>query len=222
MSKTTMVLSQIVVAAVVVAIYGFFCCVGNDKSWQDIYDSCDKSVIEVYALTTGADSEQLSSGTGFVYRLNGRYVVVTNRHVASAASQLAMRFPDDVVATATVLDASELHDLAAVEPEGVNLKRYGSLPAGNSLDLKLGEELLTIGHPVGESHHISVGFYAGKSTDSRGRTLLRLSMAVDPGNSGGPLLNQQGEVVGVITQRVAESANIAFAIPIEKLLELSL
>lgn len=116
---------------------------------------------------------------------------------------------------ASVLDASERNDLAVMEIPSANLGHYHALGQGRSSDLRIGEELMTIGHPIGESHHISVGFYTGRFTLDD-RTLLRMSMPVDPGNSGGPLFNRRGEVVGVVSQKRSES-NIAYAFPIEKI-----
>lgn len=187
-----------------------------NNPWQSIHNNCDKSVAEIYAVESDDAESDITSGTGFVIDLCGRNFIITNRHVASGAFGVVAMFHDEALGIITLVDASEIHDLALLEPVDLNVERYGALKMGSSKRLKIGEEVMTIGHPISESHHISVGFYTGKYTDDRGCTLLRLSMAVDPGNSGGPLLNRSGEVIGVVCQKVKESANIAFAIPIEK------
>jgi len=218
MNKAKLLLLQLLISIIVVVLWWTVFVVREQSPWQRVYYSSERSVVEIYAWAIGDSTIGLQSGTGFVYNLRGKLVILTNRHVASAATNPIVQFQDiDDAFVGEILDASELHDLAILQPQGVNLKRYGGLPQGCSSDLRIGEEAMTIGHPIRESHHISVGFYTGKFTDRRGRTLLRLSMAVDPGNSGGPLLNRKGQVVGVISQRVEESTNIAFAIPIEKI-----
>jgi S1-C subfamily serine protease len=216
MNRTKLFLLQVLIAVMVVVLCWTFFVVREQNRWQRVYDSTDASVVEIHALAIGGGAIGLQSGTGFVCDVHGKFVVVTNRHVVSAVTGPLVRFRDGVDAVAKILDSSELHDLAVLEPQAVNLERYGALPQGRSSDLRIGEEVMTIGHPILESHHIAVGFYTGKSTDKRGRTLLRLSMTVDRGSSGGPLLNRKGHVVGVISQKVGESANIAFAIPIDK------
>lgn len=192
----------------------------SHNPWQRVYERSNGSVVEIFAFTL--KGELGSTGTGFVFEAAERLFILTNRHVAPPSLHSFARFSDGETRSTRLFDASELHDLAFLEPdEGISLRRFGSLPPGQSSTLRIGEEVMTIGHPIHESHHISVGFFAGRQTDARGRTLLRLSMAVDPGNSGGPLLNRRGQVVGVVTQKLRESANIAFAIPIEKVRELS-
>lgn len=215
---TSKALAWITLAGIVAAasFWVVSCC--HRSPWQGVYDKSDSSVVEIYSAT--AEGNSLGKGTGFVFQVRDHAVVLTNRHVASRFTIPIVRMRDGEVKAATVLDASELHDMAILGIEGLSLKRYGFLPRGRSINLRIGDEVMTIGHPIQESHHISVGFFTGKHTDDRGRTLLRLSMAVDPGNSGGPLLNSQAQVVGIITQKVSESANIAFAIPIEKVDEL--
>jgi S1-C subfamily serine protease len=216
MNKAKPFLLQVLISVIVVALWWTFFVAKQRGYWERVYERSDLSVVEIYALTVGDEDIGLQSGTGFVFNLHGKLVILTNRHVASAATVPYIRFQDGVDGIVQILDASGLHDLAVLESQDISLKRYGSLFKGNSQDLRIGEEVMTIGHPKLESHHISVGFYSGKFTDKRGRTLLRLSMAVDPGNSGGPLFNKKGQVVGVISQKVKKSTNIAFAIPIEK------
>lgn len=207
-------MQALVAVAVIICWRLFF---DDGKNWQGVYDACDKSVVEVYTPVIAG----VQSGTGFVFSFQGKSFVLTCAHVVSKGANSQIRFADQTEGTAQVVDASELHDIALLQVQGVNLMRYGELPQVRSMDLQIGEEVMTIGHPIRESHHLSVGFYTGKFTDKNGRTLLRLSMSVDPGNSGGPLLNRRGQVVGVISQRVEASASIAFAIPIEKIQYLS-
>jgi len=207
---------QLLVAVTVVICWGLLFDTGNQRdNWQRVYDACDQSVVEVSALAVS--EKAIQAGTGFVIDFEGRPFILTCRHVVSGTSTSLIRFADGQQGSAEVVDASELHDLAILQAKGVNLKNYGELTRGLSSDLKIGEEVMTIGHPISESHHLSVGFYTGKFTDRNGRTVLRLSMAVDPGNSGGPLLNRRGQVVGIISMKLEQSANIAFAIPIEKI-----
>jgi S1-C subfamily serine protease len=155
-------------------------------------------------------------GTGFVFHRDDSVIILTNRHVALPGNAAQLVFKDGITAGAEVVNSSLDHDLAVLQPSGVRLANYESLERGDSADLAIGDEVMTIGHPIGESRHISIGFYTGRFTNEEGRTLLRLSMSVDPGNSGGPLLNRQGSVVGIVTLKHSTASNIAYAIPIEK------
>lgn len=216
MQKSKLIFMQIAISLIIVIFWWIFFVNKNGNPWQGIYDSNDKSIVEIFSLAGTKKVDDLKTGTGFIINLAGENVILTNSHVIANAAHLFIRFSDKVEAEATLVDASGLHDIAVLKANGTNLNRYRALPRGDSTSLKIGEEMMTIGHPIFESHHISVGFYSGKFTNKRGRTLLRLSMTVDPGNSGGPLFNREGEVVGIICQKVKESANIAFAVPVEK------
>lgn len=197
---------QIIITVAVVAIWDSFMRDG-EHLWQTVYERSDRSTVEVLTrLPSGGPISSL--GTGFVYEVGGRLVVVTNRHVVTPSRLLTVRFRDNVETAGEILDASETNDLAIVLPSGVDLHRYSALHPGNSTDLRIGQELMTIGHPIRQSHHLSIGQYTGRSTDERGRTLLRLSMAVDPGNSGGPLVDTSGRVIGIITQKIQGATSI--------------
>jgi serine protease Do len=216
MNKIKVFFLQLVICILVVSLLGAFFVARERNCWERIYKNSDNSVVEIYTLDLVQDDVGVTSGTGFVYSLTDKCVILTNRHVMSVFPSALVRFRDGIEELGSQVDASELHDLAVLEVKNINLKRYGILRPGRVSDLQIGEELMTIGHPRLESHHISIGFYTGKSTDKNGLTLLRLSMAVDPGNSGGPLFNRKGQVVGIISRKIEESANIAFAIPIDK------
>jgi serine protease Do len=184
-----------------------------NRRWDNTYESSDNAVVEVVS----ADSGLAREGTGFLIRHSGHVVIVTNEHVIHGARALKLRFRDSVTVDADVVDSSSTNDLATLRVKGVNLERYSPLTAGASSDLQIGDELMTIGHPLRESHHLSIGLYAGKDRLDELGTMLRLNMPVDPGNSGGPLLNNRGRVVGVVTLKDVRASSLAFAVPIENL-----
>lgn len=219
--KGRWILSQVAVSVAVFAVGSVFLYRSIGNPWHRVYETTDVSVVKILAVFLAEGMVNVGSGTGFIVELGGKRFILTNRHVVTGADGAMVQLREDAEPLeAAVVDASQVHDLALLTVDGANLNRYRVLASGSSSRLRIGEEVMTIGHPLRESHHISVGFYTGKFTDETGRTLLRLSMAVDPGNSGGPLLNRRGEVVGVLTQKDEESANIAFAIPIEKAADL--
>ena len=211
-------LQQIAISCVVVWLWRTFEGDAN-RRWDETYAVADNAVVEIVAANS---LQQISEGTGFVVTHANHVVIVTNEHVVHGAKYLKLRFKDSTIADGELLDSSIAEDLAAVRAKGVNLARYSPLLPSSSPDLHIGEELLTIGHPLRESHHISIGLYTGREKLKDLGPMLRLNMPVDPGNSGGPLLNNRGKVVGVVTLKESEASSIAFAIPIENLEKLRL
>jgi S1-C subfamily serine protease len=208
MKTTKMIALQILVCCIVIATWK---ALESDtrRRWEQAYDSADNAVVEVATLTT--------IGTGFIFRYSRQSLIVTNEHVIEGASNIKIHFQDSIVADADIVDASSTNDIAVLRPRGVDLTRYAQLTEGTSHNLQIGDELMTIGYPLGESHHLSIGLYAGREKRQEIGHLLRLNMPVDPGNSGGPLIDDEGRVVGIVTLKDSRSSSISFAIPIEQI-----
>ena len=191
------------------------------SSWERVYKRAVGSIVELYSVQPSKEPGKTSagSGTGFVFEVKGRRVVLTNHHVTACGGITLAQFRDGFKTALHVLDGSPRCDLAALTPAGSTLEKYKPLPPAAKRSLRLGEKVMAIGHPIGETNHISVGFFTGELMRG-GQPRLRLSMTVDPGNSGGPLFDQKGRVVGVIVAKHKQSENIAYAVPmrlVEKL-----
>ena len=171
-----------------------------------LYDSTIPSVVSVY-LTEG----RAGAGSGFVYDDEH---VVTNEHVVGDTDYVELRFHDGAWSTGAVVGTDPYTDLAVVHvsdlPEGVT-----PLPVADS-NPDPGERVAAIGNPMGLDGTITVGYVSGTNRSNPTGTGFRIpetiqtDAAVNPGNSGGPLLTLDGTVVGV--NRAKGGDNIGFAI----------
>ncbi|MDH6594705.1 serine protease Do [Variovorax sp. TBS-050B] len=157
-----------------------------------------------------------SQGSGFIVSPDG--IIMTNAHVVKGANEVTVKLTDRREYRAKVLGADEKTDIAVLKIDARNLP---TLALGNTKELKVGEWVLAIGSPFGFESTVTAGVVSAK-----GRTLpddsyvpfIQTDVAVNPGNSGGPLLNTRGEVVGINSQIYSRSGGyqgLSFAIPID-------
>jgi len=159
----------------------------------------------VTILTSDAKNEALGQGSGFIVAKNR---VITNYHVLAGSSAASIIFNDGaIVAVKSVVAGSQPKDLLIVEAETGNRQ---ALTIGNELQLKVGEPVYAIGAPHGLSASLSNGLVSSFRQDE-GQFLIQITAAVAPGSSGGPLLNNQGQVVGVTTSRL-KGGGFGFAV----------
>lgn len=157
-----------------------------------------------------------AQGSGFIVSPDG--LIMTNAHVVKDAKEVTVKLTDRREYRAKVLGADAKTDIAVLKIDAKNLP---TLALGNTKDLKVGEWVLAIGSPFGFESTVTAGVVSAK-----GRTLpddsyvpfIQTDVAVNPGNSGGPLLNTRGEVVGINSQIYSRSGGyqgLSFAIPID-------
>lgn len=151
---------------------------------------------------------QQSQGSGFVYDKEGH--IITNNHVVAEATRITVVFSDDTEAEAEIVGTDPGSDLAVIKVD-VDPDRLRPVAIGDSDNLQVGQLVATIGNPFGLSGSMSTGIIAGLGrllpggASSPGGTrfnipdIIQTDAAVNPGNSGGPLLNLSGEVIGVNT-----------------------
>lgn len=173
------------------------------------------------------DTTIQSTGSGFVYKSDDKYAyVMTNHHVIDGASKVTLIRSDDKEINGKVLGSDEYLDLAVVQIDKSDM--IDKVAIGTSEKSKLGDTVFTIGSPLGYEYRGTVtdGILSGKdrsvtvtiaSSNDWVMKVLQTNAAVNPGNSGGPLLNAQGEVIGIISLKLVETEveNMGFAIPIE-------
>jgi serine protease Do len=160
-----------------------------------------------------------SLGSGVIVDPKG--YIVTNRHVVEKADRIRVRFEDDppgVQHEAKVIGTDDETDLAVIK---VELDR--SLPAakmGNSDSMQVGDWVLAVGSPFGLSETVTAGIVSAKGRDivplRQFQTFIQTDAALNPGNSGGPLVNMNGEVIGINTAILSETnayAGVGFALP---------
>jgi serine protease Do len=164
-------------------------------------------------------------GTGFLIEHRGTFVL-TNDHIAAAARELRVVLADGSEAVAAIVGRDPRLDLALLS---VDAPRLDTLPLGRSAELQVGEWVVALGNPFGDEVTASAGIVA--STGRRGvgsfvagpaslyRTYIQTDARVHRGNTGGPLLNTAGEVVGVLVAPSDRPGEISFAIPADRVAE---
>ena len=156
--------------------------------------------------------ERRSSGSGFIIREDG--YLVTNAHVVADAERIQVRLTDGRRFDAKLIGLDERVDLALLKIDAANLP---VAPLGDSNRTRVGEFVLALGHPFGLEQTVSFGIVSRKGSPIQvaapGFEFIQTDAAVNPGNSGGPLVNMAGEVVG-INSMAAVNGSIGFAIPV--------
>jgi len=162
-----------------------------------------------------AIQQQQGQGSGFITRSDG--VLLTNAHVVEGASEVSVTLPDGRNLSGKVLGADPLTDVAVVK---VVASRLPVAPLGDSSKVRPGEWAIAIGNPLGLDNTVTAGIISAvQRTNAVGEgqrvPYLQTDAAVNPGNSGGPLINDRGQVIGINTAiRQAPGAGLSFAIPI--------
>jgi serine protease Do len=160
----------------------------------------------------------VSQGTGFIISADG--YVLTNHHVVAGADEIVVRLSDRNELKAELVGSDPLSDVALLKVKGAGLP---VLRIGDSRSLKPGQWVLAIGSPFGFEHSVTAGIVSGvgrRSLDPSQQYVpfIQTDVAINRGNSGGPLLNVRGEVVGINSQIFSNSGGymgVSFAIPIE-------
>jgi serine protease Do len=160
----------------------------------------------------GDDGGRRAMGSGFLIHPDG--YIVTNAHVVEGASEVQVRLAAGRRLKGTVIGRDSGVDLALVKVE--SKEKLAVLPLGDSDQLRVGEFVMALGHPFGLEQTVSFGIVSRKGAPlqsaTRGFDFVQTDAAVNPGNSGGPLVNMAGQVVGVNTM-AARNGSIGFAIP---------
>jgi serine protease Do len=160
----------------------------------------------------------VSMGTGFI--ISGDGYILTNRHVIDGADTVTVRLSDRREFTAKVVGSDEQSDVALLK---INATGVPTLRLGDSNKLRPGQWVVAIGSPFGLDHSVTAGIVSavGRSNpyaDQRYVPFIQTDVAINRGNSGGPLLNTRGEVVGINSQIFSNSGGymgVSFAIPID-------
>ena len=172
----------------------------------------------------GTERKEIGGGTGFIISEDG--MVLTNKHVVlDEEADYTVFTNDGRNFPAKVLARDPVQDLAVVKIEAEN-RQFSVVNLGDSDKLQMGQTVIAIGNSLGEFRNtISVGVISGLGrtiTASGGglvetiEDVIQTDAAINKGNSGGPLLNLRGEVVGINTATVLDAQNIGFAIPVNK------
>jgi len=189
-----------------------------DRFFEDLYGNGGS--------TNGQNGRrQVSAGTGFLVTSDG--YIITNRHVVDdTAANFTVIFNNGVQAPAKVIDRDTVLDIAFVKVEKQNFE-LKPLPLGVSTGLEVGQTAIAIGNSLGEfSNTVSKGIISGlnrsiQAGDSFGgnvenlENIIQTDASINSGNSGGPLLDASGNVIGINVAKAQDGENIGFAIPID-------
>lgn len=153
-------------------------------------------------------------GSGFI--ISGDGLIVTNNHVIAGATTVTVKFADGTEHEATVIGADPLTDIALLDIEGSDLP---TVSFGSSEAMRVGDEVIAMGNPFGLGGTVTTGIVSAKDRDIRSGpfdSFIQTDAAINRGNSGGPLFNNKGEVIGVNTAIFSPNganAGIGFAVP---------
>ncbi len=164
--------------------------------------------------------KEMQGGTGFVISEDGE--IVTNNHVIEGADKIEVRIGRDRF-VAKVIGRDQATDLALLKVDAK--KKLSPLPLGDSNRLRVGEWVMAIGDPLNFDKTVTIGVVSAKdrsglTADSTSRSFesfIQTDAAINFGNSGGPLINVRGEVVGINTAMYRPAQNIGFAVPVNTL-----
>lgn len=198
---------------------------GISSSVEKIYDS-------VVTVSTYQNSKPYASGTGFVYKnKDGVAYILTNAHVIKNAEEVYVSFTNGSVEKSKIIGSISWSDIAVVSVDSDKIISVAEI--GSSEKTKVGDTVFTVGAPLGDSYSWSVtrGILSGKdrmvevsTSDSLYKTndtlmmnVIQTDAAINSGNSGGPLANSNGEVIGITSMKLAQTGveGMGFAIPIE-------
>jgi S1-C subfamily serine protease len=187
-----------------------------DAYSQAVVGVADEVGPAVVSIARSSRQGPAGAGSGVVFAQDG--YVLTNAHVVSDAHQLELGFTDGTTCGAHVVGVDHATDLAV-------LRATGSAPKqavlGNSSALRVGQLVVAIGNPLGYSSTVSAGVVSALGRTMRARDgramegIIQSDVALNPGNSGGPLADSRGRVVGINTAVIVGAQGISFSVPID-------
>ncbi len=241
-NKTGIILSIIITFLVCLCIFGLFyefylknLVIETTRYEKDvtvtdtgIADAVEKVYDSVVVVKTYIRGKDYASGTGFVYKTDKKYgYIITNNHVINNSSEVKVTFSNDKTVDATIIGNDEYADIAvlAVDKEYV----LSVATTGKSESMRVGDTTFAVGAPIDSttfSWSVTRGILSGKNrvvevSDNYTNSVIQVlqtDTAINSGNSGGPLCNSNGEVIGVTNMKLASSSveGMGFAIPIEE------
>ena len=178
----------------------------NGPVTPEIVEKASRSVV----LVKGTTDSGGSLGSGFLLSSDGK--IATNLHVIRDLKTGGVQLPSgEIFDTFSILAFDERKDLAILQIAGFDLP---AIELGNSNDIKPGEPVIAIGSPRGLQGTVTAGIISSIRDDAAGFRVIQTDAAANPGNSGGPLMNAKGQVIGVVSSKLKASEGLNFAVPI--------
>jgi S1-C subfamily serine protease len=184
-----------------------------------VYRALLPSVVRIEADGEGRTNMESAIGTGVIVNANG--IIMTAAHVVSGAQTITVAYADGTRSTAAIVRADAQRDIAMLIPAKLP---ETVVPAALGGGVEVGDDVVAIGNPLGLTASTTNGVVSGLNRSTRGRSgamsgLIQFDAAVNPGSSGGPLVNDQGQVVGIVVALANPTSagtfiGIGFAVPI--------
>jgi S1-C subfamily serine protease len=180
-----------------------------------VAETLGPAVVNLRAVTPEGSRRQGGSGSGFLFTPDG--FLLTNHHVVGGSSRMRVRLNDGSEVSGRVVGADRWTDVAVVQAESSGLPHA---QLGESTGLRVGQLVVAIGSPFGFDSTVTAGVISALGRNLRSITghmvdnVIQTDAALNPGNSGGPLLDARGRVIGINTAIIPSAQGICFAIPI--------
>jgi serine protease Do len=193
---------------------------GQAPNFSAIVAQYGPAVVHIEVVKENPDSEDGHSGalgSGFIVSQDG--YILTNNHVVEGADEVTVKLTDDRTFPARVIGTNKAGDVAVLKIRGSN---FPTVKIGNPASSKVGDWVVAIGSPYGLDNTVTSGIISAKSrqlSEDSPTHLIQTDVPVNPGNSGGPLFNLNGEVIGInsmIYSRTGGFQGLSFAIPIDE------
>jgi serine protease Do len=214
--------------------------VGRAVNFADVVERVNPAVVNIEATTRATDAKRRrgrsdvpgrpdlfgnpldafppdmprrGTGSGFIIDADGS--ILTNNHVIERAERIVVKLSDGRSLRGRIVGADPETDIALLKVDGQT--RLPIAPLGDSSTLRMGEWVCAIGNPLGYEHSVTVGvvsFLGRKLFDASLDDYIQTDAAINFGNSGGPLINSRGEVIGINAAISSRASNIGFAVPI--------
>lgn len=169
-----------------------------------------KSLVAI--TVEGRDGKQQGMGTGFVISADG--LIATNLHVIGEARPIRVQFPDGKSFDVIEVHASDRGlDLAVLK---IDAQELPALALGRGDALRQGQAVVMMGNPQGLKYSVVSGVVSG-TRKFEGREMIQLAVPVEPGNSGGPVVDERGEVIGIVSMKSLVTENLGFAVNVNDL-----
>ncbi len=202
---------------------------------EGISDAVEKVYDSVVVVSNYNNNALVSTGTGFVYQVEGdKAYILTNAHVIEGGNKVTVTLTNGKVIETEVIGANSLDDIAVLTIDADEAIQIAQL--GSSEEMKVGDTTFAVGAPLDDAFSWTVtrGIVSGKdrlveveasnpSDPSYIMNVMQTDAAINSGNSGGPLCNSNGEIIGITTLKLSSTGveGMGFAIPIEKAIEIS-
>ena len=183
---------------------------------EQIYKKVSCAVVVVHAY----DENYKFSAQGSGVVINDKGYVVTNYHVLSGNERLEILHGKEVVPYVDIIGIDVEKDILILKIEA---KKFAAIKIGDSKSLNIGQRVYAIGSPMGLENSISEGIISGlRSVDELKRNFIQITASISTGSSGGAVVNDKGELIGISTFTAKDGQNLNFAIPIDDILKVEI